>query len=107
MCPFDRNCREKSIIYECSVNTADENEAKIYKGATEGEAKKRVATHGTSFNDESYRNNSELSKYIWKQKEENKEYQMKWKIICKAHPYKNGSKYIYYKSLMPMKVPGM
>ena len=38
-CPFDGNCRLKSVIYECTVITGATNEDKSYKGATEGEAK--------------------------------------------------------------------
>ena len=92
-CPLDGNCREKAIIYECTVSSIDENnEEKKYIGATEGEAKQRVATHGTSFNDEKYRTSSELSKYIWELKEKSAEYSLKWKIIDKSKPYTNGSK---------------
>ena len=89
-CPFDGNCRKKAVVYECVVTT--ENEIKCYKGVTEGEAKSRLSTHKTSFNDQNYRNSSELSKFIWEKKENNQEYQLQWNIIDESQPYKNGSK---------------
>ena len=63
-----------------------------YKGVTEGEGKHRVGTHTTSFNNVKYRNSSELSKYIWKLKDDKREYELKWKIIGKSNPYINGTK---------------
>ena len=87
---FHCNCRKKAVVYECVVTT--ENEIKCYKGVTEGEAKSRLSTHKTSFNDQNYRNSSELSKFIWEKKENNREYQLQWNIIDESQPYKNGSK---------------
>tara|TARA_Y100000296_G_C5085730_1_gene212295 strand:+ start:125 stop:658 length:534 start_codon:yes stop_codon:yes gene_type:complete len=92
-CPLDGNCREKAIIYECTVlTTGQNNKEQKYIGATEGEVKQRVGAHRTSFNDGKYRTSSELSKYIWGLKQTNQQYQLKWKIIDKSYPYINGSK---------------
>ena len=92
-CPLNGRCREKSVIYECMVTTTNENnEAKSYIGATEGEIKQRIRNHYTSFNDVTYKNCSELSKYVWSLKEHSKPYELKWKIIDNSHPYRNGSK---------------
>ena len=92
-CPFQGNCREKSVIYECTVITKDERPIeKAYKGVTEGEAKQRVVTHNTSFINQTYRSSSELSKYIWELKDKGKDYEIKWKIIDRSNPYINGLK---------------
>ena len=39
-----------------------------------------------------YKNNTELSKYIWTLQNENDTYNIMWKIIEKATPYNNISK---------------
>ena len=39
---------------------------------------------------EEKRTKYELSKYIWHLKDKGKDPTVKWKIKCKAHPYKNG-----------------
>ena len=93
LCPLQGKCRTNSVIYECTVGTREEtNVEKDYKGVTEGEIKQRITAHMSSFRTVEYRNSSELSKYIWKLKDENKQFDIKWKIIDRSIPYINGSK---------------
>ena len=40
-----------------------------------------------SFRQVKRRNETELSKHLWKLKDENKEYTVTWKIVAKAKPY--------------------
>ena len=92
-CPVNGDCREKCVVYECTVISKNANiSEKNYKGVAEGEVKQRIACHQTSFGDKKYKNATELSKYIWDLKEKDTEYELKWKILDKASPYQNGSK---------------
>ena len=45
-----------------------------------------------SFRHEKRRNETELSKHLWKLKEENKDFTVMWKILAKATPYTNLTK---------------
>ena len=37
-------------------------------------------------------NSTELSKYIWQLHDSNKDFSIKWSIICRARPYSNITK---------------
>ena len=92
-CPVNGECREKCVVYECAViaKNVDISE-RNYKGVAEGELKQRIACHQTSFRDEKYKNATELSKYVWELKLKDVDYELQWKILDKASPYRNGSK---------------
>ena len=87
-CPVEGHCFDKGVIYEATVKS--ETETKKYVGLTEGTFKRRLYGHRQSFNNNSLKNSTELSKYIWHLKEKNEEYDLSWDIIDKATPY-NGS----------------
>ena len=80
----------KSIIYKAEV--CYDNEKQEYYGLCEGEFKLRYNNHTKSFRHSKYRNETELSKTIWKLKDEEKEYHMRWSIASRASPRKGGSK---------------
>ena len=91
--PLDGDCRTENVVYEYAViRNEHKNSEKIYHGATENEFKARYPTHVLSFNNEKYNNSTELSKYIWKLKNENKTYTLKWRIMKKSPAYRNGAK---------------
>merc|ERR1711949_55027 len=56
-------------------------------GSTARTFKKRYYGHRGSFSNQKYEHDTELSKYIWKLKRDNKTYRVKWKIIDRASPY--------------------
>ena len=85
-------CRTESIVYEAAVTTDADGELKVYRGATENEFKLRYPAHTLSFNNENYKNSTELSKYIWQLKGQNRDFSIEWKILKNAKPYVNGSK---------------
>ena len=55
--------------------------------------KERYRNHKKSFNNIQYRNNTELSKYIWKLKENNKNFKIKWSILSQSKVISAGEKY--------------
>ena len=61
-------------------------------GLTEGQFKTRYNNHKASFKNEKTKNSTELSKYIWRLKEEDKEYKLDWAVIGRAQPYSNRTK---------------
>ena len=63
------------------------NNTETYVGLTENDFKTRLATHKQNFKNEKQRFNTALSKHIWRIKEKNLDYEIKWKILGRAKPY--------------------
>ena len=63
-----------------------------YVGLTATDFKTRWRNHQMSFKHEKRRNDTELSKYLWKLKEKKEGYSISWKIIAKAKAYSNTTK---------------
>ena len=89
-CPVNGQCRRKNIIYQATVNCEGKNET--YIGLASTEFKTRFANHKNSFKDPKKRLSTELSKHIWLLKDQNKQFEIKWKIMCSAKPYSNITK---------------
>ena len=81
-CPIDNNCLTSCVIYNARVTTDDTT--KNYIGLTEGTFKQRLTQHKHSFRHRNYMNSTELSKYIWQLHDSNKEFSIKWSVICRA-----------------------
>ena len=89
-CPIDNNCLTSCVIYNARVTTDDTT--KNYIGLTGGTFKQRFTQHKHSFRHRNYMNSTELSKYIWQLRDSNKDFSIKWSIICRARPYSNITK---------------
>ena len=63
-----------------------------YYGLCEGEFKFRYNNHTKSFRHQKHHNETELSKLIWRLKDENKDYTLSWSITKRSSPYRLGSK---------------
>ena len=73
-CPLDGKCLHECIVYQANVVT--NNECKEYFGTAEGEFKLRYNNHIISFRYKKHEKDTELSKYLWKLKEENADYNL-------------------------------
>ena len=91
-CPLQGNCLTKNIIYKAEVSTSNENDVKEYIGMTATTFKERYRNHKTSINNKHYTSETELSKYVWKQKNSGKTVSIKWSILRHAAPRKPGSR---------------
>lgn len=89
-CPLDGKCLATSIVYKANVTTNYKNLS--YYGACEGEFKTRYNNHTKSFRLRKYQNETELSKYIWKLKDNKTKFQISWSIEKRAAPYKCGTR---------------
>ena len=78
-CPIDNNCLTSSVTYNAQVTTDDTT--KKYIGLIEG----TFTQHKHSFHHRSYMNSTELSKYIWQLRNSNKDFNVKWTIICRCN----------------------
>lgn len=89
-CPLRGECLQKEVIYQATVVTAEKSET--YVGLTATEFKTRWRNHQMSFKHENKRNDTELSKYLWKLKEKKVAFTISWKILTRARAYSNLTK---------------
>ena len=83
--PSTRKCTTKNIIYEAKISTAQDE--KHYIGLTATTFKAHHAGHKSTFKDKEKKHSTELSKYIWKLKDEGAPYTITWRVIRHAQPY--------------------
>ena len=88
-CPLDGKCLHKCIVYQ--ANVLNNNECK-YLGTAEGEFKLSYNNHTMSFRHKKRANDTELSKYLGKLKEENADYNLQWSIKAYASLHKCGTR---------------
>ncbi len=80
-CPIQGKCLHANVVYKAEITTTDNNDTKSYIGVTSNDFKTRYRNHCKSINNNKYRNETELSKYIWKLQENGRNYTIKWGII--------------------------
>ena len=85
-CPLDEKCLTQNVIYQATVSTQSSSET--YVGLATN-FKERYRNHRASFRHQSKRNETELSKHIWALKDNNKPFDIKWRIIKQCRPYSN------------------
>ena len=78
-------------MYKAHVNSV--HETKYYLGTAEDTFKTRHNNHKKSFKHRMYEKETELSKYIWKLKDQNIKFTIKWNVEAMAIPYTCGSKH--------------
>ena len=84
-CPLSGNCLISSVVYKATVTTSDEE--KQYIGLTDSTFKTRYTHHKYTFKTPKHRYSTELSKFVWKLKDNNTSYNIKWSIIDRAQSY--------------------
>ena len=80
-CPPDNKYLTLQLIYQADVTNNLDDEYKYYLGLAETTFKERHSNHKSSFNNENSKNSTELSKYVWSLRENNKIPSIKWKIV--------------------------
>ena len=82
-CPLRGNCLEEAIVYKATIQ--HDNKRKFYYGLAGGPFKERYRNHVKSFKHEKYKNETQLSKYIWTLKESKTQYTIAWDIAKKSN----------------------
>ena len=80
-CLLDNKCLRSELTYQADVTNNLDDEYKYYLGLAETTFKERYSNHKSSFNNENSKNSTELSKYVWSLRENNKVLSIKWKIV--------------------------
>ena len=82
-CPLEGKCLVMNIVYIATVRI--ETNTSSYVGMTGNNFKTRYYNHLMSFKNKRYKNETELSKYIWKLKEKEVEHTITWKNQRKSN----------------------
>ena len=85
-CPLDGKCKQNSIVYKAEISS--NNATKLYYGSCSTDFKARFSNHKHSFTHWNKRYATELSKEVWRAKDNGVEPSIKWSIVSTAPSYK-------------------
>ena len=83
--PMKGKCLTKSLVYRAEI--ISHQDSAEYIGLTSNSFKQRYLNHISSFKNIKYKESTALAKYIWKLKDEKKEFNINWSVAAKAPPY--------------------
>ena len=83
-------CLTEQIVYQATVSTND-GPNQTYVGLTANTFKTRFNNHKISFKNPRKKHCTELSKHVWKLKDDKVNFSIKWRILKQAKPYRNAS----------------
>ena len=85
-CPLEtENCQSHHVVYRATVEDENQN-IKTYTGLTRNTFKRRFSAHKYSFNHRG-ENSTTLSTHLWKLKDENTDFTIRWNIIDRASEF--------------------
>ena len=84
-CPLNNQCLTPRVIYQAEIKNNCDDECKTYIGLAGNTFKERFYGHVKSFKHRKYSKETELSKYIWELKDENKQPLVTWKVLKKIN----------------------
>ena len=85
-CPMDGNCLAKEVVYKAKVVDQD-GAISTYTGLTGNTFKERYNSHTGSFRKRKKEHSTTLSTHIWKLKDDQKNFQIDWKIIDRGKSF--------------------
>ena len=86
-CPLDGKCLTKCVVYKATVTETTSNNQDTYIGLTENEFKTRFNLHKSSFKLEHKRTSTTLSEHVWKLKNKNINFNIKWEVVKKGKTF--------------------
>ena len=89
VCPLSGKCLSSSIVYQATV--ISDAATKTYIGQSGGQFKSRLYNHIKSFKHMRYANDTVLSQYVWKLKDNLKNYTITWEILKQSNTKKRKS----------------
>ena len=93
-CPLNGEWKEKSIVYEAEIFSNNIGTTKFYHGSCSTDFKTKFSNHKHLFTHCNKRYATELSKEVWRVKDNGVEPSIKWSIVSAAPLYHcGGSRY--------------
>ena len=84
-CPLDNKCLTDNIVYEAEITSHPDEVTKDYRGLCSTTFKKRFAVHKQHINHRIHMKKCELAKYAWQLKDDNKTFNISWRILKKVY----------------------
>ena len=99
-CPINKHCQTRSLIYRADLKYEVDRQGpqgvleinKVYFGNSMNTFKQRYAVHKSSFTHQRYKDSTGLSSFIWKLKDRNLPYSLKFSVETLAPAYTKESK---------------
>ena len=85
-CPMEGNCLVDKLVYRATV-TDENNKVETYTGLTSRTFKKRYYGHSHSFRERDSEHSTTLSTHIWKLKDKNQNFDVKWEVVARASDF--------------------
>ena len=90
-CPLQGNCLQGPVVYQAHVATS--NKTMIYTGMAKNTFKERWYKHNSTIEDRPSKENvTTLSDYVWKLKDQNIPFNIKWSIKSRAYAFSSGGR---------------
>ena len=90
-CPLQGRCQLKDVVYKGHVSSVDG--VKTYVGQTSKTFKDRYGKHKSSFKLQGYSTKTVMASYIWDLKEQKKEYEAGFSLMCESRHYRRGDRH--------------
>ena len=87
ICPFNGFCLDDNLVYNCKIEEAGKPETREYIGATGNTIKERINGHNSTFRNPDLRTKSALAGYVWKLKDQGKQFNLRWGKEMNAQSY--------------------
>ena len=84
-CPLGNKCLTENIVYEGHITSHPDEVERDYRGLCSTTFKARLGVHNEGFNHRQYSKSCELSEYVWELKDNEKTFDIKWKILKKVN----------------------
>ena len=91
-CPLNNECYKSNVVYKAKIESENEevNEYFYIGGATK--FKERWANHISSFRNKDCKQECALKKFVWKLKQYEIKFNIKWSIVRQSKSYMAGDK---------------
>ena len=87
VCPFNGQCLDENLVYNCKIEEDNNDEVREYIGATSDTMKGRINGHNTTFRYSNLRTKSALAGHVWNLKDANKGFRLIWGKEMNAQSY--------------------
>ena len=85
-------CLKSGVVYQATVTRTDTNTSETYVGLTGDTFKARFRNHKSNFKIKAQTPETTLSGYVWKLKDSNVSFDVKWKILARARVFNASTK---------------
>ena len=83
-CPVQGRCKTDCVVYRATVTETMSGKLETYTGVTGNTFKKRWYGHKSDMRNPANRQSSKLSDHIWNLKDENKTFEIDWRLIDRS-----------------------